>query len=183
MNHSVQIFAGIVLVITTAVTMKIFWHIAAAKEPATDYKKIVEKGYTIRRRYFYGLLVVSLIFTGLGIYTFPYPQLREATAMSRPHVVKVTAMQFAFDISETELPPGMVRFDVTSADVNHGFGIYDEAGMLVAQTQAMPDYVNKLYVNFAKPGKYQVWCLEYCGIVHHEMMTEFEVTEGGKING
>lgn len=183
MNHSVQIFAGIAVVIITSVIMKVFWKIATAKEPLSDYKKIAEKGYAIRRRYFWGLLAVSLIFFGTGIYMFPYPQIREAMAMSNPYVVKVTAAQFAFDLSETRFPVGTVRFDVTSTDVNHGFGIYDKDGMLVAQTQAMPDYVNRLYVNFTKPGKYQVWCLEYCGVVHHNMMTEFEVTEGGKNNG
>lgn len=183
MNHTVQIFAGIAVLLITSVIMKLFWKIATDSSPVEEYKKVTEKGYAMRRKYFYGLLVGSVIFSGLGIYMLPYPQLREAVAMSNPHVVKVTAVQFAFDISETKLPVGMVRFDVTSTDVNHGFGIYDEAGMLVAQTQAMPDYVNKLYVNFTKPGKYQVWCLEYCGVVHHSMMTEFEVTEGGNSNG
>ena len=183
MSHNVQIFAGFAVLAITGVIMKLFWNIATDDAPVEEYKNVMEKGYAFRRKYFYGLLIVSLIFSGLGVYILPYPQMKEAMAMSRPYIVKVTAMQFAFDISETKLPLGTVRFDVTSADVNHGFGIYDSDGMLVAQTQAMPDYVNKLYVNFTKPGKYQVWCLEYCGVVHHSMMTEFDVTEGGKNNG
>lgn len=183
MSHPTQIFAGIAVLLVTVTIMSIFRKIAADKHPVEEYKQVAEKGYAIRRKYFYGLLALSLVFSGLGIYMLPYPQLREAVAMSNPFVVKVTAQQFAFDLSETKLPLGTVRFDVTSLDVNHGFGVYDAEGMLVAQTQAMPDYVNKLYVNFTKPGKYQVWCLEYCGVVHHNMMTEFEIAEGGKGNG
>ena len=38
-----------------------------------------------------------------------------------------------------ELPAGkLVEFAVSARDVNHGFGIYDPQGRLVAQTQAMP---------------------------------------------
>lgn len=180
MNHPVQFFAGVGVVLAASVIMKIFYKIATSEEPASDYKKIAEKGYAIRRRYFWGLLAVSIFFFGVGVYAFPYPQLWEKAGVSNPFVVKVTAAQFAFDLSETKVPLGTVRFDVTSTDVNHGFGIYDKDGMVVAQTQAMPDYVNRLYVKFTKPGKYQIWCLEYCGVVHHAMMTEFEVTEGGK---
>lgn len=183
MNHLTQTFAGIAVLLATFTIMVIFRKIATAKSPVEDYKKVTEKGYAIRRKYFYTLFIFSLVFSGAGIYMLPYPQFREALAMSNPHVVKVTAQQFAFELSETKLPLGTIRFDVTSTDVNHGFGVYDADGMLVAQTQAMPDYVNKLYVNFTKPGKYQVWCLEYCGVVHHNMMTEFEITEGGKSNG
>lgn len=68
-------------------------------------------------------------------------------------------------------------FRGTRSDVNHGFGICDAAGTLVAQTQAMPGYVNRLTHVFAVPGTYQVLCLEYCGLVHHNMIAEINVTE------
>ena len=69
-----------------------------------------------------------------------------------------------------------VRFDVTSADVNHGFGIYTREGRLVAQTQAMPGYVNRLRLQFDRPGTYRVMCLEFCGLSHHVMTGVIEVT-------
>ena len=68
-----------------------------------------------------------------------------------------------------------VEFRVTSADVNHGFGIYDESLRLLAQTQAMPGYTNRLRFTFQKPGKYRILCLEYCGLGHHEMPAEISV--------
>ena len=46
---------------------------------------------------------------------------------------------------------------------------------MVAQTQAMPGYVNRLQYTFATPGTYHILCLEYCGLVHHAMMTDLVV--------
>ena len=39
----------------------------------------------------------------------------------------------------------------------------------------MPGHTNRLAYTFTQPGKYRVLCLEYCGLAHHGMMTEFEV--------
>jgi cytochrome c oxidase subunit 2 len=69
-----------------------------------------------------------------------------------------------------------VLFNVTSADVNHGLGIYDQDLRLLTQTQAMPGYVNKLAYTFTQPGIYRLMCLEYCGLAHHGMMGFLEVT-------
>jgi cytochrome c oxidase subunit 2 len=68
-----------------------------------------------------------------------------------------------------------VVFRVTGADVNHGFGVYNENLELVTQVQAMPGYTNKLVYTFDQPGKYRILCLEYCGLAHHAMMGELNV--------
>lgn len=74
------------------------------------------------------------------------------------------------------LPAGkLVEFDVSSKDVNHNFAIYNSAGELIAQVQAMPDYTNRLFYTFNVPGHYYVLCLEYCGLAHHTMNSEFDV--------
>ena len=54
------------------------------------------------------------------------------------------------DFSPTVTVPAgtMVEFRVTTLDVNHGFSLYAPDGHLVAQTQAMPGYVNRLRVTF-----------------------------------
>ena len=69
----------------------------------------------------------------------------------------------------------IIEFDVTSGDVNHGFGIYDDDGHLLAQTQAMPGYTNRLRYRFEKAGVYHVLCMEYCGFAHHLMTTTIHV--------
>jgi cytochrome c oxidase subunit 2 len=65
-----------------------------------------------------------------------------------------------------------VEFHVTSKDVNHGFAIYDQGLRIVAQTQAMPNYVNILRYTFPASGTYRVLCLESCGLAHHMMAAE-----------
>jgi cytochrome c oxidase subunit 2 len=59
--------------------------------------------------------------------------------------------------------------------VNHGYGLYDPENTLVAQVQAMPGYVNRLRIRLEKPGIYNVFCLEYCGLTHSIMRTSLEV--------
>jgi cytochrome c oxidase subunit 2 len=76
-----------------------------------------------------------------------------------------------------QVPAGaLVEFRVTTLDVNHGFSIYAPDGRLMAQTQAMPGYVNRLRVEFDRPGTYRVLCLEFCGMAHHVMNGVIEVT-------
>jgi len=44
-----------------------------------------------------------------------------------------------------------------------------------ALAQAMPNYVNVLRYTFTEPGTYRVYCLEYCGLAHHEMAADITV--------
>lgn len=104
-------------------------------------------------------------------------------------VVFVAARQFSFAMSfnspdekgevesdEIEVNAGdLVEFRVTSLDVNHGFGVYNDQAQLITQTQAMPGYVNRLRWKFTEPGEYHILCLEYCGSAHHLMRTKFTV--------
>ena len=175
MDHSVQIIVGLSVLASTVALMGIFWWVCSRTYPQVEYSAITPGGYRLRGRYFWILLVVSIILGGIGISIFPYPSIMEGKVGGVPFVVKVVGSQFMWEMSETEIPVGPVRFDVTSIDVNHGFGVYDKDGWLVTQVQSMPDYINRLYVNFDKPGTYEVWCLEYCGLAHHIMVSEFEV--------
>lgn len=112
-----------------------------------------------------------------------------ATLLPWPHAVPagpavvpvhVRASMWAWEVDRTSLPIGApVVFHVTSADVNHGFGVFDPGGRLLFQTQAMPGWVNKVAWTFTEPGRYRVLCLEYCGLVHHGMTTELEVGRAG----
>jgi cytochrome c oxidase subunit II len=112
----------------------------------------------------FGLVAVSLFFT-------PYSGRADATAS-----VNVSGGQFYWSLSPPQVRVGSrVRFDVTSVDVNHGFGIYDPDGHLLGSVQAMPGYHNHLDVTLDQPGNYLISCLEFCGAKHHEMSRELEV--------
>ena len=90
--------------------------------------------------------------------------------------VKVLARQFGFDFSTKTMHAGrQVEFTLSSGDVNHGFAIYDPDGVMVAQSQIMPDHPQVLRVTMNKPGIYTVRCFEYCGVGHHIMETTFRV--------
>jgi cytochrome c oxidase subunit 2 len=91
-------------------------------------------------------------------------------------VVDAVGHQWYWELSHTTLPAGRdVLFRVRSADVNHGFAIYDPDMRVVGQTQAMPGYENLLALRFERPGSYRILCLEYCGSVHHGMQAALEV--------
>lgn len=79
-------------------------------------------------------------------------------------------------IDSLELEAGtLVEFRVTSLDVTHNFAIYAPDRSIIAETQAMPGYVNRLRVRFAAPGRFEVLCLEYCGAAHQIMRSMFIV--------
>lgn len=90
--------------------------------------------------------------------------------------VNVSGGQWWWDIDTTEIPAGTpVNFNVTTEDVTHGMGIYDSGLTLLTQVQAIPGYTTKVTYTFTEPGTYQVLCMEFCGVAHHDMVNEFEV--------
>jgi cytochrome c oxidase subunit 2 len=143
----------------------------------------------LRRVLFLSLATVLAIFLVLTLPRLPYP----VEAAAPDQIVNVVGKQYAFSLT-TGPGPGsldtwdrdfsptvqvrageMVEFRVTTLDVNHGFSIYAPDGDLLAQTQAMPGYVNRLRVQFDRPGTYRVLCLEFCGMAHHVMNGVIEV--------
>ncbi len=172
-------FVWLLTVSLVLVVIAVFSFIALKSGVKKDYDPIVKKAYRIRSVWFVVLLLVigtSFVFT---LSDLPYNKGGQAIAANaNAQVVDVVAKQFAFEMSQKEFKVGEpVLFRVTSADVNHGFGIYDENLIMLTQTQAMPFYVNELVYTFDKPGTYEILCLEYCGIAHHAMGTKITVVE------
>jgi cytochrome c oxidase subunit II len=137
------------------------------------------------------LMVVPVLIIGLAVTLAktPYPRDNDIPAQ----VVFVVGKQFSFGISASPITNddgylaatystpvqiaagSLVEFRVTSFDANHGFGVYSPDNHLIAQTQAMPGYVNRLRVRLTQPGRYHVLCLELCGSGHHRMRGVFDV--------
>jgi cytochrome c oxidase subunit 2 len=152
------------------------WVAAEAHQSLADYGPVMASAYRLRG-WLFGLVVVILVvanYRTLG--QLPYVSRASAPSAAVTAVDAIgeqwawTVKPNAFTVSQT------VEFRVTSKDVNHGFALYDPDLRIVAQTQAMPGYVNRLRYTFARPGVYRVLCLEYCGVAHHEMKTEINVT-------
>lgn len=143
----------------------------------------------LRRLFFVSLSAVLGAFLVLTLARLPYP----AEGATPDRIVHVTGKQYAFALTDAplstveaweqsgapstvEVPAGStVEFRVGTLDVNHGFTVYAPDGELIAQTQAMPGYVNRLRVRFDQPGTYTVLCLEFCGLGHHRMRGVVEV--------
>lgn len=148
---------------------------------ANDYTPLQVRAYHLRSKLFWVLVLVLGPVMVYNLRDLPYSagQARAATSgVPGAMVIEAKGYQWRWELSRNSVGVGQaVEFHVTSADINHGFAIYDAGMHLVAQTQAMPGYTNKLNYTFSKKGTYRVLCLEYCGIAHHNMMTEIKVTD------
>ncbi|WP_347265876.1 cytochrome C oxidase subunit I [Paracoccus sp. (in: a-proteobacteria)] len=168
-----QELAWYVTLAVVAAIAAVFIRVAMHSREGAPYEGVQHRAYRIRALLFWGLLVAGAGVAWLTLRELPYA----AAGNGAPQTVNATGYQWYWELDRDSLAAGQpVEFRVTSADVNHGFGIYDENTRLVAQTQAMPGYVNRLHHTFARPGTYRVMCLEYCGLAHHEMLAEITVT-------
>src|SRR5262245_51274190 len=141
-----------------------------------------------RLLFFGSLAVVLLTFGAITLPRLPY----STEARTPDRVVHAVGKQYAWSLTDGAGPTletwdrdfsptvtialgAPVEFRVTTLDVNHGFSLYAPDGHLVAQTQAMPGYMNRLRLTFDQPGTYSVLCLEFCGMSHHRMRGVVEV--------
>ncbi len=126
-----------------------------------------------RQRLIVVMVVVGLIVT-LGSLA-RWPHALSDTAGTRT-TVNVTGAMWYWNIDRTAVPLGVpVVFNAHTSDVTHGFGVLDPDDRLLFQTQAMPGYVNRVEHVFRRPGVHRVVCLEFCGLAHHAMVSEFTV--------
>jgi cytochrome c oxidase subunit II len=168
--------ATVVLVLLVA---GVFLRVTGSASVKADYDPIANRATNLRPR-------LLLLFAGvvLVVFWFTLRRLPYESGGPASQVVEATGTQWAWQLSRDTLIAGApTEFQVTSTDVNHGFGIYDARHRLLAQVQAMPKYVNRLRYTFGTPGTYHVLCLEYCGMLHHSMMRDLIVTSAAVTTG
>ncbi|HEX6228171.1 MAG TPA: hypothetical protein VFZ41_01780 [Solirubrobacterales bacterium] len=167
-----QIGVAIAFVVIALALVAIFALVALQSRREVPLEEVRGVAYRIRPAWL-ALLVVLLSGAVIGsMFFLPYTRGADVGAE-----VKVVGGQFYWSMSPPDVPAGTeVDFAVTSADVNHGFGVYDPDGELLGSVQAMPGYTNHLDLRLDKPGSYLIACLEFCGLGHHEMAARFEVT-------
>ena len=180
------VIAFAVFLVSTAIILAVFGLVARS----TNVQREVNyaRANRLRLLFLVSLGVILLTFLTLTLPRLPYPV--EASTPER--VVLAVGKQYAWSLTEGTMPTlanwdtafspvatvpvgAVVEFRVTTLDVNHGFSLYAPDGSLMAQTQAMPGYVNRLRVAFDKAGAYTVLCLEFCGMSHHRMRGVVEV--------
>lgn len=148
--------------------------IRQAQSPLASGQSIKTGRY--RQPLFWALVVIGSITTYATLARWPHTL--DTKIKDSPVRVNAIAEQWSWNVDHTELPLNKpIEFAVTSRDVNHGFGVYNSDLKLLTQIQAMPGYINRVYYTFTKPGKYRVLCMEYCGLVHHDMLVELTVMQ------
>ena len=146
----------------------------SASSTSAEYSPIQNNAYSLRSKLFILFLLIIVPIIGYTLTKMPYV----SASVTAAKTVNAIGHQWYWEISDSTAIVGeQVQYNVTSADVNHGFGIYDPELNVIAQTQAMPGYENKLMVTYPKAGTYKILCLEYCGLAHHAMVAEIIVSE------
>ena len=172
-DPQVVVLAGYALVVP--VVAGVFVVIAVQSRVAIPFDRVQEHGYWLRRHWLAALMAVGVWAVGLTFFGgMPY-----ASGAPPTVVAKVVGGQFYWSIAPNRFALGSrVRFDVTSLDVTHGFGVYDPRGHLIGSVQAMPGYHNELDLTLTTAGTYHVLCFEFCGIGHDHMQSSFVVANG-----
>ena len=169
-----QIAIGVVFAVLAFLLAGLFLVIGMQAGSDVAFERVRRVGYWLRKRWLALLLVIGVLVIGISLFDLPYAS---GGAAGRT-VVKVTGGQFFWSLAPDRVPAGTrVRFDVTSVDVNHGFGFYDPHGHLIGSVQAMPGYHNKLNLTLGEAGVYRIRCLEYCGLSHSTMEGSLTVVQ------
>lgn len=181
LSWTLQGYAAVISLAGALIVVSVVIFLVATSGKSEDKLSVKNKVYKIRGRYFFGLCFLLVAILLITLRLLPYPNYQ-----SKPdELVTVVGEQWAWKmaIGKTDKTPAefaggneitlpvntKIEFLVTSMDVNHSFGIYDDKGVLLIQTQAMPQYTNELQYIFTHKGKYTILCLEYCGLAHSLM--------------
>ncbi|MDH3658659.1 MAG: cytochrome C oxidase subunit I [Alphaproteobacteria bacterium] len=161
----------LVLVITLLLMAAVAWFFVSAVRQSPEG---AGSGNLASRRtpLIWGMVIVGLVVSGATLWPYPHA----VSAGDDIVTVNATGAQWSWKIDVEQVPADRtVVFNAHTEDVNHGLGIYGPDGRLHVQVQAMPGYVNQVEHVFDEPGLYQVLCMEFCGVAHHDMIAEFNV--------
>jgi cytochrome c oxidase subunit 2 len=170
--HTIAIAYGAVCVLVVAIVV-IIWRSTLPVRPrrsdTTDTGRLAhgEKAWFAIAVAALGVLLLA---------TLPFIPYGDNAKAAGQQVVNVTGQQFAWTVAPSSLKAGVpTRFVVKAADVNHGFAVYNADNVMLFQIQAIPDHPSDYVYTFNEPGRYQVVCIEFCGVKHHEMLSTFRV--------
>jgi len=129
------------------------------------------KGKGIKPGLFYAFVAVLAVL-GFSLHittslTIPWvkPDLdRDSVRADRTFVIKVADHRFELPAERMVARVGeTVRFEVDSADLTYGFGVFRPDNTMVFQMQVVPGHRNDVVWTFTEPGLYTVRSTEYSG--------------------
>ena len=137
--------------------------------------KVTGREEVEKREGYWGIAVITFLVLVLAgtIFSVPYFDNNE----DAPQKVTVTSRQFAFTVDPPRIDAGVeTEFNVDAADVNHAVGLYNPDNTLIKQVNVLPGVTQSFTITLNQPGSYTLRCLEFCGIDHHLMQNQLQVT-------
>jgi cytochrome c oxidase subunit 2 len=125
-------------------------------------------------------LALFLLWFRIGFAQFSELDKPPADAMDVYVMAKKWMWKFSYDkgpngLSVMRVPAGRpVRLLITSRDVVHSFYV---PGFRIKR-DAIPGRYTELWFNATRPGRYPVFCAEFCGTGHSSMRAEIDVLDG-----
>lgn len=171
-----QIWLLVLFVVLVVVMVAAFITVGVSSRRQIPFPNVKHVGYGIRTWWLIALSAILVVGLVLAFTRLPYGAGSDGGPASE---VDIKGGQFYWTIAPSSVPAGEVALTLTSADVNHGLGIYSPTGEMIGSVQAMPGYSNTLHVDLDEPGEYLLSCLEFCGVGHHRMHGTLTVTGVG----
>jgi cytochrome c oxidase subunit 2 len=162
----------------------IFFFIRYRRRSDTDVTPFVTPR-TIHEVLFIGVpLALFLLWFGIGFPQYLRLSLPPENAMDVYVQGKKWMWKFAYaggpsSLDALRVPAGRpVRLLITSRDVIHSFYV----PALRIKMDALPGRYTQTWFTADKPGRYEIFCAEYCGLSHSSMMGELVVMPAGEFD-
>lgn len=132
---------------------------------------------TVKPAFFYAF-VTLLVVLGVSLhfityYTIPWKPMdmhRASITPDKVFEIGVARHRFALPAERLEIACNeKVLFNVTSADLTYGFGLFRQDHSMLFQMQVVPGHRNDILWQFDTPGVYTIRSTEYSGPAGYDM--------------
>jgi cytochrome c oxidase subunit 2 len=150
------------------------------------------EGIPVKPKWFYAF-VIFLAILGVSLHmitynTIPWAEMdlnRDEYKPDKTFVITVKDHQFIMPSEKLLINVNdKVLFDVQSADLTYGFGLFRQDNTMMFQMQVVPGHRNDLLWHFDRPGVYSIRSTEYSGPKGINMILKdaVEVVQTGSAN-
>jgi cytochrome c oxidase subunit 2 len=168
------IFLCVVSIIMTAgIFVTVFWFAMKYRRRSPDeVPPYIHGSWKLETAWSVLPFLVMLVMFGWGVklyfdaYTSP-PNALDVYVVGKQWMWKVQYPEGQQEINELHVPAGRpIKLTMASEDVIHSFFIPE----LRIKRDVVPGYFNSISFTATKPGRYHLFCAEYCGTQHSGMV-------------